>query len=601
MRLRVGWSLAAGLLAVSVSVAGSPLRVASDGRAALQLLVAADATPAESTAAQELADYLGQATGAVFVTRIEGEREPDLPAIHVGPTARVRELAVDLDSLGGEAWRIDPDGDDLLLYGGRPRGTLYAVYQFLEQRVGVRWWSPFAEDVPRNPKLTVTRQAAAGEPTWGYRDIFGIEGPREFCARNRINGHYTRLSEAYGGTERYGLPKHVHDFFVYVPPEEYFGSHPEFFSERAGLRYGGESQLCLTNEALLDLVTDKMRGYIDRSRDEARAAGIAPPRLFDFSQNDWGRSCQCDDCRELARREGSESAPLVRFVDRLAERIAASHPGVLVDTLAYNYTVEPPRELRFRENVVLRFAALYQRNFTRPVTAEENRSILEALEGWSERVHHLRVWDYAVTYGPDGHFPLPNLRVLAEDYRRYAELGVEGIFLQHDDPVYSDLADLKLWVLARLLGNPRADYDGLLREFTDGFYGPAGREIRRYLRLLEQAAAATPSRVGFASGLADYGYLTEELLRKAARRMDAAERRVARRPELLERVRHARLALDRAEILLRETLDPAERRVRIERFQATARAQIELRIPPARRAEAIEMLEADIRAMDQEL
>ena len=37
-----------------------------------------------------------------------------------------------------------------------------------------------------------------------YRDLFGIDGPRTFLARNRINGHHAWLSWEYGGTEAYG-------------------------------------------------------------------------------------------------------------------------------------------------------------------------------------------------------------------------------------------------------------------------------------------------------------------------------------------------------------------------------------------------------------
>ncbi len=46
------------------------------------------------------------------------------------------ELAV---LLGVLALGQSSPGPDLLLVGGRPRGTLYAVYAFLEETVGVRW------------------------------------------------------------------------------------------------------------------------------------------------------------------------------------------------------------------------------------------------------------------------------------------------------------------------------------------------------------------------------------------------------------------------------------------------------------------------------
>ena len=70
----------------------------------------------------------------------------------------------------------------------------------------------------------------------GYRDIHGVTGPPVFHARNRANGHYSFLDAAHGGKEGYGPPSMVHTFFEYLPPEEHFAVHPEFYSERNGRR-----------------------------------------------------------------------------------------------------------------------------------------------------------------------------------------------------------------------------------------------------------------------------------------------------------------------------------------------------------------------------
>ena len=93
---------------------------------------------------------------------------------------------------------------DLILAGGRPRGTLYAVYRFLGDEIGVRWWSPFEQHVPRRPTLKIAAMDRSGEPRFHYRDIhlvYASDGGR-FAARNRLNGHGFGSHDATLGGER---------------------------------------------------------------------------------------------------------------------------------------------------------------------------------------------------------------------------------------------------------------------------------------------------------------------------------------------------------------------------------------------------------------
>ena len=47
---------------------------------------------------------------------------------------------------------ITGNGEILVLAGGRPRGAIYAVYEYLH-RVGVRWYSPEYTKIPKNQKV----------------------------------------------------------------------------------------------------------------------------------------------------------------------------------------------------------------------------------------------------------------------------------------------------------------------------------------------------------------------------------------------------------------------------------------------------------------
>ena len=588
--------VAVAALFVGASEAAEVLELARDGRALATVRLAAEARPAEATAAQELVAYLTRVTSAPFELVEDGAPFDGGLTIEIGPTRTVLRLDPEAVRLGPEEWVIRTHGRHLCLYGGRPRGTLYAVYRFLEDRVGVRWWTPYEELVPRRTVLSVRTGLRRGAPSFIYRDIHGVEGP-EFLARNRVNGHFTRLTGRHGGAERYGPPSQVHNFGLYVRPAEYFDSHPEYFSEVAGLRHGGDAQLCLTNKDVLQLVTTRLERYIAQTREESLRTGEPAPRLFNVSPNDWGNPCGCAPCSALAAEQGSEAGPLIAFVNALAGAIADRYPEVLIDTLAYYYTRRPP-QLQAADNVSIRFSGLQVRDFSKPVAHPDNASFLSALRGWRTKTRHLRVWDYAVVFGEQGELPLPNLTAIADDLRLYEELGVEGIFIQHGSPVAADMRDLKLWVVAKLLEDPARSHRELIEEFTDGYYGRAGRSIRSYLRFREAAARRRPVRIPYQASPEAYTYLDSEFLVRAHAWFDRAERDVAGDPIRARRVYHARLSLDRATLLRWSPLGLAgtrlDRQTIADRYRRTWEAQVASRVPAAQRAAALAEVDREL-------
>ncbi len=591
MRPRALGLVCAGSIVLLPAVQAAETVLAEGGRATVVVRVADDAIPAERNAAAELATYLGRASGTTF--RVLDERDaPDARAtIDVGPTRRTRAAIPGIEAFSAERWGIRAERGTVLLYGGRPRGTLYAVYRFLEDEIGVRFWTPWDEHVPSRPRLAVGSIERSGEPAFVYRDVSGVAGPIVYRARRRHNGHESWLSAAWGGREGYGPPGPVHTAFAYVPPDELFDAHPEFFSEIDGLRYA-DGQLCPTDPGVFELVRQRLAAFVRQARQDAERQGEPAPTLFDLSQNDWGRHCRCPRCAELIAREGSPAAPWVVLLNRLAAWSEVELPGIRLDTLAYQFTFEPPRTLTLDDRVVVRVSALHDRDFAKPLDDPTNAAAARAILGWRARSRHTRVWDYALLFGDEGELPLPNLAVLADDLRWYREIGVEGVFLQLEDPLGSDLWDLKIWVVSQLLEDPGQEVRSLVRDFTTGYYGEAAPAVRAYLRALERALARRPAELRYRPRPQAYAYLDAPLVLASHRRFDEAQRSVAGNPTRLRRVRHARLALDRATLALwpelsrDEVAGPAltaavDRRAVARRFRATWRAEAERRLGAA--------------------
>jgi len=557
--------------------------IARDGRASLVVVLPSDTTAEQLTASRELVDYLSRVTSAHY--RIVDERSAEAG----GPAIRIASAA----DLAAEEWRIEIGRRDVRLSGGEPRGLLYAVYHFLEDRVGVRWWTPYEEFVPARPDLRLEPGVWQGRPAFRYRDIQGVSAPPRFFARSRINGHFSRLSADHGGRIAYGPPQQVHDFLDYVPPRQFFRTHPEYYALVDGERRVGDAQLCLTNHGLQALIAGRLRGFVEQARQEARALGEPAPLLFNISPEDWGGACTCPVCAASAARAGSESGPLLEMINAVAEAVQPDYPEIRIDTLAYYHTFRPPRGVRPRHNVVVRLAGLQYRDYARGARHPANEVYRRAVEEWAHISPTLRIWDYNVNFGDDGDLPLDNLDYLADDYRFYREQGIDGLFVQHEFAVGGDLHDLKLYVTVRLLENPDRDTEQLVRGFTDGYYGAAAVPIRRYLALRRAAFAATPGSIRAMAPAADYVWLDADFFREAQVLFERAERAVADAPELLRRVRHARLSLDRAQLsrLPASAGDPATLAAR---YRATYAEQVRMRLPAYRREDALAGVDADI-------
>ena len=91
----------------------------------------------EQQAADDLKTYLGRMSGADFKIMPESKAAGD-KLIYVGKTAFAAKLNIASDKLSAEEWVIRPEGKKLILAGGYPIGSFYAVWQVLN-RLGCRY------------------------------------------------------------------------------------------------------------------------------------------------------------------------------------------------------------------------------------------------------------------------------------------------------------------------------------------------------------------------------------------------------------------------------------------------------------------------------
>ncbi|MGC9319959.1 MAG: DUF4838 domain-containing protein, partial [Armatimonadota bacterium] len=528
----------------------SPMTLATDGETDCVIVLAEDAGAPQQTAAEELQHFLQQVTGAEFPLAAPGEAPEGAPAIVVGPNELFAAACPDIDlaDLQHDGIVMRTIGDDLYLAGDPPRGTLYAVYTFLEDVVGCRWWSSTESFIPERPTLEIGELNTVHVPPLQYREAFyrdAFDGV--FAPRLKINGHFERIPPERGG--HYQIIGWCHTFNKLLPPETYFEEHPEWYSEINGERTAERAQLCLTNEEMRAELVRNALAWIADNPD----AGI-----ISISQNDCHNPCQCESCSALAEREGSEAGPLIHFVNAVAAEIEQQYPDVLVETLAYTYTRRPPLHVRPRQNVVVRLCTI-ECSFSQPLaTGEQNQQFRDDIEGWSAIAPHLYIWNY-VTNFRSYILPHPNLRVLAPNIRYFIDNNAVALFEQGDSGCScSDFPELRAWLLGHLMWDPSRDADALIDEFLQGYYGPAAEPLRQYIDLIHDAAER--SGVYLRCYMADTSaWLTVEDIARAIELFDEAMRRVEDDPELSRRVRRARMPLDHVRLLRTHSLRRAAR------------------------------------------
>jgi hypothetical protein len=433
------------------------------------------------------------------------------------------------EGLGSDGIVIRTIGNDLILAGGEPRGTLYAVYTFLEDHIGCRWWSSKVSTIPKKPTLKVGTLNVRYVPPLEYRETFWFDAfDGDWAVRNKSNGNSERLDAKRGGKHSY--QGFVHTFFPLIPPEKYFNDHPEWFSEIDGKRKYEHAQLCLTNEEMRKELVKNLKEQLRRNP----AATIAS-----VSQNDWHGNCQCSKCAAIDKEEESPSGSLLHFVNAVAADIEEEFPKVAISTLAYQYTRKPPKYVKPRHNVIVRLCSI-ECSFSKPLADERNQKFRDDIVGWSKVCNRLYIWDYTTNFR---HYvmPHPNLRVLGPNVKFFADHNVKGIFEQGAYQSYgSEMAELRAWVLAKLLWDPTRDAEKLTDEFIDGYYGAAGPHIKAYLNVTHNAIEASGEWLGcFSEHTAKF--LSLETLSKGWGHLKAAEEAVKDNPELQFRVQVAQL------------------------------------------------------------
>ncbi|MBX7259800.1 MAG: DUF4838 domain-containing protein, partial [Candidatus Hydrogenedentes bacterium] len=440
-----------------------------------QIVCDSAATESERYAATEFQTLFKGLTGTEL--SVASEAKQNTGAIYIGPDAIARAgKRLNLDRLGEEGLQIRVTKDAIFIGGGRPRGTLYGVYEFFEELCGVRYLTYDDTYFPDPSTVRIPLGKHAYNPPFAFRwSYYGetMKSP-EFAARLRTNT--VSDDPKLGGKTGYRLVSH--NVAYLLPPAKYGKEHPEYYALVDGQRKlemgGGGPQLCVSNPEVIDLVTQAVLEEIEKN---------PTAKNINIAQMDNDSYCTCPNCAAIDAREESHAGAHLELVNKVAERIEKAHPDIFVSCYAYMYTRKPPKHMRARHNVLIQLCSIEccDAHAIDDPSCALNREFCKDTAGWKRKADHLFIWHYNTNF--KGYLlPFPNLRSIGGSDAYFANNNGRGVFMQAaGNAMSAELSDLRNYVMSRCIWKPGRDSWSEAMEFCRLHYRESAQPIMDYL------------------------------------------------------------------------------------------------------------------------
>jgi hypothetical protein len=523
------------------------IELARDGKSGYSIVLSANASASEKRGAMEIQSHLKSMCGATLPIVTDADPLP-VHAILVGRSRHTDalDIHVPMQELGSEGFILKTAGQHIAIAGSPVRGTMYGCTSFLET-LGVRWLTPRVTVIPRKATVMVPTLDEEQSPAFEYREPYFTEVfDKDWAARLKTNGNAARLDESTGGKVRYH--PFAHSFEEMIPPTLY-PAHPEYFPLIKGTRTNGYVQRCLSNPEVLKLAIERVETWI---KDDPGAA------IYSVTQNDTANWCECEQCQAITKKYGTHSGLYLWFVNQIAEAVEKDHPEKLIDTFAYQFTEKPPTGIVPRGNVRVRLCPIavceahpYEKCGARPTVF-----FMKNLLGWSQITKTLYIWHYNTNFA-NYLLPFPDFNQFPDSIRLYHRLGVKGIFFEgaYGGGGGGSDAEMRSYVMAKLLWNPSLDSEALVTEWMQGVYGPASKPMRQWFDLLHEKVR-DPQQHFFIYDRPTVYYLSADVLAKGDELFDEATRLAAGNAEALEHLAKARLWLRYTRLAQKPTEGP---------------------------------------------
>ena len=530
--------------------------LAENGRVVADIVLPDNPLYAERFAAEELKHHLEKALGATVEVLAESNGVSSCRTSHIylGHTRAAEKAGLLAKPLKSEERLLRTVGNDLYLLGNdsripqvhfnnflkaRSTGTLYAVYDFLENEMGVRWLWPgkTGEVIPKRATVRLggidRRGVEPLEVRGTYPWVVRFNEPVGF-ARAENDRKIVREETKFYLRHRFGRRSEFYEGHSFEKWWDKYGKdHPEYFNllpngSRMPVKAPSMVSMCVSEPGVW---RQKVDDWYKEWKTYEGTYSLYPHYPFvNCCENDTVALCTCARCRAwdgpdprfeksdywsgrmaadfdekyvgkknppglsagarwmLSRKpaDASQAASLsdryVRFYNEVAAVAKTVHPEAKALGYAYVNYIEPPLKTRVGEDTVIIYV---QRSFF-PYDQEESEVFRQQWGGW------YRMGAKRMVYRPNfmlsgANFPQDTARRALDDF---AFAYTNGMFICTYDTITGawSAQAMRLYATVRAMRDPLRGYEKARADMLEGF-GAAAPAVNRYFDLVEAHSA----------------------------------------------------------------------------------------------------------------
>jgi hypothetical protein len=529
------------------------MTIINNHKAKACIIIPNKAATAETFAAKELQYHIQKASQAIIPIYREQNIPPKTQSrIYIGKCNNTLKAGIDISKLQPSEYIIKTFEGNLYLAGkdrerislGNPwgadwQGTLYAVYDFLENDLGVRWLWPgkLGEVIPQRSNIVIAHLNRKAKPKFISAKLRIPKQPKSLLGWNSKQNKekFLKDQKLFLLRHRLGAVENMFYGHNYTKYWKHFGKeHPEYFSllpngKRQPLRGdkpGRYITLCVSQPTLHKNIISRWEKHRERNPKHI------PYRPYvNACENDTPGMCVCDKCRswdypspefkssqywgkgitldkknrfslaEASWGEDSEqnggyaslSDRYAKFYLTLLAKAKKVDPKAKVVGFAYANYVEAPKSTKLNKDILILFVP----PLWFPYTNKLSRTFRKNWNGWSRGGTKL-IFRPNLTHA-GANLPVFYAKKLADDFSFAAKHGMIATDFDSVLGAWSAQGPT-LYTLARIHEHPEWSADKILKEYYSGF-GKASNEVKKYFEYWEKYSNSLNSQAVKRAGM----------------------------------------------------------------------------------------------------
>ncbi len=499
--------------------------VVKNGQTSYQLLIPQNAGATIVKAKDEFVWLFKKATGVTMnVVTESGDTafEESACYISLGETNLLRNSQIEMEKarLGTDGGKIVTKGNSVFIFGGADKGTLYAVYTYMNIEFKFEQYFKDCYEMDTGVKNVMLRDYAVIDiPDIAYRtNNYGMYD--DFSTDYDENNFATRMKM---GTDMNDpiMPVHpdfdnpasyqayFHNTSEYLPVDTYSNEekpdtyHPSWFSD-AGV------QLCYTahgDETEWELMAQECAKKVENSLKIYTPEKYPLKNTITFTCEDGKNSCTCDACAAMQEKYGQKTAAMIQLANRMGELVeewmedpenaAYKREDFTIIVFAYNdYTYAPVSydeetkewsivddSVRMRENVGVYLAPISSIDYQSSIYAKVNERGKRNIDAWSYLTDNIYFWWYSTNF-LNYNYMYDTFNFFNEEgYQYTVALGTKFVFnqAQHNQKGSATAwHNLKMYLDAKLSWNCNLNAAELIDNWFNAMYKEAAPIMKSY-------------------------------------------------------------------------------------------------------------------------